>query len=876
MNTQTQRTQFYTFLFVLILLFGTSCSVNKNTLTSRNFHNLTARFNILFNGNESMKRAEKKMDKQYVDNYSEVLPIFKYGDPKMASKVSGDMDRSLEKAAKLIKLHSITTKPKYKKQRIPFLKRDKSFYNKPEYCKWVDDSYLLMGVANLYKHDFTKSVSALQYIINRFGEEPIVRDAKLWLARVHIEQQMYGDAENELNILNKEKELHKKFKREINLSYAHLYLSQKEYAKAIPYIQRVANKTRNKQRKARYKFILAQLYERAGNNHKAVIAYNEVVRLNPPYDMAFNAKINAILGTNKRLTDAERKLKKLLRDEKNYDYRDRIYYALGLLQLKQKNQNAALEQFLMATSVPESDRNIKALSFLEIARINFEKPNYLTAQAYYDSTMQFLDIRHDMYNDLKIKTDNLSGLVTHLQTIALQDSIQKIATMPERQRSQLINNIIEEVKRAEEAEKITQQQKQRYLPDQDNLNRTKASGSSFYFYNPSNVSIGVSEFKKKWGNRKKEDHWRRSNKTVIEKIIDVTDENTDEQTDKITDNKSPEFYIQHLPLTDSAMVVSHQKIRKAIMGAAETYKNKLEDYPESVNMYELFIERYPKNLEIPSVLYHLYLLNNESGEKTKANKYKQKLTTEHPESNYAKLFTNPNYIKQLQEEAREAERFYQTTYAYFTSASYTQVITNATAAEDKFPKNKLLDKFRFLKIMAEASTDNTETYAEKLRIFADYATDTDLKEQARMMLDVLASKNKAVAATEATLEEEIYTAKIEGEQVFVMSLMRKELGGDEIKFRILSFNIDNFTEKNYNIELIDFDTQIRLITLNGIKTKAEAIAYYHTIVKATSISKGLKDNDFHFFAITKANFVTLSADKDIKKYLRFFTKNYFK
>ena len=173
------------------------------------------------------------------------------------------------------------------------------------------------------------------------------------------------------------------------------------------------------------------------------------------------------------------------REFKNTDYNDVIFFTLGEIEEKEKNIPQALTYYNLSVRKSVSNPNQKALSFLKMAEINFDLTNYQPAEAYYDSTMQFLDTRHEAYDDLKIKTDNLSGLVEHLEAIATQDSLQMVAAMPDKQRSRFIGEIIEQVKRDEESAKIAEQQRQRYIPDQNDINRSKSRGSTFYFYNPS-------------------------------------------------------------------------------------------------------------------------------------------------------------------------------------------------------------------------------------------------------------------------------------------------------------------------------------------------------------------------------------------------------
>ena len=137
----------------LLLVFLASCSTQKNTPVTRFYHNVTSRYNVLFNGSESYNKGIKKMEETFQNDYAEILPVFMYGDADVAKAISSDMDRTIKKSSKLISLHSITVKPKVKNTKTLTTKQ-REFFSKKEFNNNVDDAYLLMGKAHFHKHDF--------------------------------------------------------------------------------------------------------------------------------------------------------------------------------------------------------------------------------------------------------------------------------------------------------------------------------------------------------------------------------------------------------------------------------------------------------------------------------------------------------------------------------------------------------------------------------------------------------------------------------------------------------------------------------------------------------------------------------------------------
>ena len=187
-------------LFITILLvFLAGCSTQKNTSVTRFYHNLTAKYNVLFNGSDSYNKGIKKMEEAYVHDYSEVLPVFLYGDPEIAKAIGSDMDRTIKKCSKLISLHSITVKPKVKNTKTLTTKRE--FFNKKEFNKFVDDAYLIMGKAHFHKHDFGLATETFRLLMNDFKNEPVVDETQLWLARTYNETGQFKNSEEILNLL---------------------------------------------------------------------------------------------------------------------------------------------------------------------------------------------------------------------------------------------------------------------------------------------------------------------------------------------------------------------------------------------------------------------------------------------------------------------------------------------------------------------------------------------------------------------------------------------------------------------------------------------------------------------------------------------------
>ncbi len=849
-----------TVAFIFSVLAINSCSTEKNTATTRTFHNLTAHYNVYFNGYESYNSGVKRVNEDYKDNYSEILPIFRYSDEKVVTIAVGDMDYAVTKAAKAITKHSITAKPKLKDRKNGQTKRDKEFMKKNEYCNWIDDSYLLMGKSNFYKQDYARAIRSFRRIINLYKKENTRFEATLWLVKTYIEQKKYSDASKYLSELEGDEKHPKKLDKEINLTFADLYMRQEDYTNAIVRLEAAIELTRKKKEKARYIFILAQLNYEIGNLDESADLYKKVIKMNPPYEMAFNAKINrATAFRNGDSKDIKRQLRKMLRDEKNEEYQDQIYFALANIEFNDGNEPEAIEYYKLSAQNSVSNDNQKALSFLALADIYFSKPKYLIAGDYYDSTMQYLNTEYSRYPQISKKASNLSSLVTYLREVQNQDSLQMVASWDETKRNKFINRLIQDVIEEERLAKEREEEMYERTYDNDGLNNNNNNqGGKWYFYNPSLVSRGANEFKKNWGTRKLEDDWRRSNKNTNtfvedEEIIDST---------RITDNKTVEYYLQDLPLNDSSLTASENKIIESLFGAAEVYEEKLQDYQEAINTYELLISRYPKNIYELESFYRLYKLCDKTGNTARSDYYKNQIITRYPNSRYAKILSDPNYILQIRAKEQKAISFYQNTLKKYNENKYSEVITDANSGTQSYPDSDTYPNFLFLKAKAYGSLGNLDSLYVIMKQIVEGYQSYEIAELAAEIITIVES---------GKFDTDIYTADSTVKHFYVLMVDKKnDMAGINFK---LKKHAANHSDSTYTTEIKTLNPQYKLIIVKSFIDQKDVMAFYNSVI-TNFILKDIPANEYEHFAMSKANLDVFMEDKITEKYLKFFNENY--
>lgn len=860
----------YISILLILTLVINSCSTEKNTTLSRFYHNTTGHFNIYFNGLESFKEAERKI-KDMPENYEVTLPIYKVENEEVPSLVGAEMDRAVKKSVKMIKLHSITVKPERKtpkkgKGAYTLSQKEIDFYNKTEFNNWVDDSYLLIGVAHYYKHDYYIGMKSMQLILNKFRNEEIRFDAMYWIARSHAAIGDHRDAINYITMLKEDKEYTGKFDTKIELLYADIFIKQKEYKKAIEKLEIVIKETKKKKERARLKYIQAQLNIKIDNKEEALRIFAEVIKMNPPYDMAFSAKINmakAYSTGSKGSEHLKKTLLKMLKDDKNIEYKDQIYFALAEIETKDDNKAQAEEYYKLSVKKSVSNVNQKALSYLALADINFDRRNYLTASNFYDSTMSFLDKKYADYDKISKKANNLSLLTDNLKIIMIQDSLQTVAKMDSVKRLEYINAIIAKIKADEIAAQNAGNMGNDIFSEGEYNPQGNQNAGKWYFYNPQILAVGKSEFKKKWGARKIEDNWRRKNKALIA----GTDEDGNggiDSSGRVTDNKKVEYYLQDLPLTDSLMKVSEDMVQKAMFNAGNVYDKQMKDYDEAIKSYEGLIKRDPKGSLVLESYFNLYLIHyNKTKDKARAEYYRKKILNEFPYSKYANILTDPNYLKKLEETKDKIDEIYAQAYNSYKNNEYQNVISKAEEAFKISDQNHLTAKFLYLKAMSFGNLGNTAKMKTILEELVLKHPNDKITPQAQDVLDMLNSGKH---------DPNYYTFNENTKHYYVATIDKNKAVADNIKFKLSSFYLGTYPKIKFTTDNVISTGGFMQIVVKELKNKEEAMGFYNKII-SENVLEGISAKYNHFI-ISEENYNKFMKLPIREKYIKFFNENY--
>jgi tetratricopeptide (TPR) repeat protein len=877
------------FLFIAGTLFLSGCSTKKNTLTRRTYHNITSHYNVYWNGMDNIRQGLKEHKLSLKDNYSLVLPVYNYGDKVSGTKMSQYADVAIKKASKAINKHSMV-------------------FSRKEYVKWIDDSYMLIGQAYFYKQDYTMARRTFEFVIKTYNYNEIKYEAMLWVARSNTQLGDFNKAESMLDMLlgkvNKG-EANQKYETDINLEYAQLQILQKTYDGAVPYLNRALELKPTSAMRLRCKYILAQIYQLGGDLEEASRYYVEVLKKATDYEMVFNAKINLAQCYDAKSGNREfivGKLMKMLKDDKNLEYQDQIYFALANISMKDSDTAAAIGFYKKSVAVSTKNNYQKAISSLSLADIYFEGKNYPDAQLYYDSTMQFLPKDYINYKELAQRTSTLTDLVKNLQIIERQDSLQKLATMTDAQRNQVIDKIIRDLVAAERQKQMEEQKRMasQYLPGQNPGQEQTAMGGSkegrWYFYNPTIMSSGFSTFRRKWGERKLEDNWFLTDKAVAvfaeegPAEEDTTGMPADSAKDgkkmlaKAKNPKERAYYLPDIPTTKEKIQASNEMIIEAFYQAGFIFVEGLGDYSNSIETFEKLLDRFPDNKYKMQAAYELCILYQQLQNNPKSDFYKNQILTLYPESDYAKLLVNPDYYKQINARQSEASKLYNDTYKAFTKQQYYMVINNGDIARARFRADSvLMPKFDYLRALAIGKIEVVDSLVSSMKkIIADYPK-SNVRPMAENVLAFLGPKKTTGGGTISqdsssvtpTAPAELYKFDPKAVHFYLLIVNDNLVDVEALKVKLSDYNSKYHDLENLMVNSLVLDNGRQMITVNNFDNNQSAITYILGIRDSKYIFTKLQNaGEYYDFVISVENYPVFYRNKDISQYLRFFEKFY--
>ena len=847
-------------ILLSILLVISSCSTKKKSWVNRQYHNTTAKFNGYFNGNESVRLGVKKLHEKHIDDFTDILSVYPTGDLKKAKKTHSYMDKAIKKGSIVIQRHSMKIKGK-------------------EYCKWIDDNYFMVGKSYFYKGEFDEAIKTFSFINNEYKKNEIIYKSSLWLIRSYIEKGDFSSAKSELDELMSNKRFPDKLEKQLAIVASDYYIQRGDYSQAVTELTNATQLIKRKRKKARYYYILAQLYQQDKNHKQAQKYYKLVLKSNPEYVMTFNAKMNlarSLESGNKDNKKMKEKLLKMTKDDKNKEYLDQIYFTLAEMDMKNKDTISAIENYTLSAVNSIQNNSQKAISFLKLGVIEFERSLYRSSKLYYDSTLFYMDSDFRMYEEASEKHEILSELINNLDVIELQDSLQMIAMLPKAEQNQMITQIIqaEVEKEREEAESERLRQQMSYQSGRNGGREEQfgnnTSGGKWYFYNPATLSFGMSEFRKKWGKRKLEDDWRRKDKKIISSF-EVDSSAIDSSAIATKNKKDPQFYLDQLPSSIEDFELSNTQIKEALFQVGTIYKEDLEEITKSTEVFSALYARFSDDEQYaPLSCYSIYLNHTDIDNKLEAQNSKQVLLERFPKSIYAQMLTNPDFKLEATNKLAKKELDYRAVFANYSLEEYQQVIDKTTVILE----NEYQSKYLFLRALSFLNKDEFDRGTEILNKLISLDADEKIVKEAQHILDALNDPSKMEKANELAIAGSPYLYRSILPQMIIIIIPKGAVDITYLKTLISDYHSQDFENEVFEISALLLGMDKHLLMIKTFDNTSDVMVYHEMFVLEESILKELNKSEHKVMAISFENFQEFYKNKDEDGYHNFFKKNY--
>ena len=907
---------------VALVALLASCSTEKNTSRSRWWHSFNARYNTYYNGSVAYIDASLEKENGNKDNFTEMIPMYTVGNKKSRELGKANYDKAIEKCEKAIKLHSITKRPEWTKSRRK-TERDIEWLSRKEYNPFLWKAWMLMGRSQFYQGAFDEAASTFSYMCRLYATQPAIYGrARAWLAKSYIEQDWLYDAEDVIRNMQRDS-IHWRAQKEWDFTYADYYIHTGDYDKAIPYLKKSIDHEMRKKQKARLCFLLGQIYAATGKNAEAYKAFKSVVRKNPPYELEFNARIamTEVMGASqaKKMVG---KLKRMAASDKNKDYLDQVYYAIGNIYLAQKDTMKAISNYEKGNKKATRSGIEKGVLLLKLGDLYWQQEKFSDAQRCYGEAIGLLDKDRKDYEQLSARSKVLDELVPYTDAIHLQDSLQALAKMSEKDRNAAIDRVIAELKRQEkeqkrlEDEKNAQQTMQRNgaTGNRNNTNRNNTAQTQqnnrqnavWYFYNAMAVQQGKQAFEKLWGKRENTDNWQRVNKTVVGNLNgDAEMELTEEQKDSIAkaelaqdsleqlkdsaqnDPHKREYYLAQIPFTEDQVATSNLTIMDGLYNSGVIFKDKLDNLDLSKKQFTRLETQYPDFEQKADMYYHLFLLYSRLGQHDVAAGYVEKLKAEYPDNQWTILLTDPYFKENAQFGVHIEDSLYAATYEAFKADRLSEAKANAQISATRFPLGENRDKFLFIGGLAKLNDGDSKGCVDDMKAVVEKFPQSKLAEMAGMIVNgVNAGKplhgarfdlgdvwtrRTAVLADSDSINAKTFDAERNTEFVFMLAYVPDSVDENKLLYQMAKVNFTHYVVRNFDLAIEDANG-LRRMVVRGFRNYDEALQYARGLSEQAGLQQLL--SGCKAIVISDKNLPLLGTNFSYADYQDFYDKNF--
>jgi tetratricopeptide (TPR) repeat protein len=905
---------------MLTVLITIGCSTKKNTSATRRWQAFTANYNTYYNATLAYIDGSLEKEENNSDNFTETIPLYTVGNKGSKEIGKGNFEKAIEKCEKAIQLHSIKRRPEWPPGKRK-TDKDREWLARKEYNPFLWKAWLLMGRSQFYEGAFEDAASTFSFMSRLYATQPsIYGRARAWLAKCYIEQGWLYDAEDVINQM-KHDTIHWQARKEWDYTMTDYYLHSGDYNRAIPYLKKVIKHEMRRKQKAREWYLMGQIEEQLGHKDLAYKAYHNIIKLNPPYQLEFNARIamTEVVGQTNAMKMIKR-LKGMARSDKNKDYLDQVYYAIGNLYLTRRDTASAISAYEKGNVGATRTGIEKGVLLLKLGDLYWNKEKYSDAQRCYGEAIGLLDKERPDYAQLSQRSTVLDELVPFTEAVHLQDSLLVLSTASEKDRNAAIDRTIEALKKKEKEEKERQAEANAQMAAQNGTggsdlayntntkkntttttNQTTTQSGEWYFYNPMAISQGKSAFQKQWGQRKNEDNWQRSNKTVVAGVNGGNEENGDNnvaesqadttkaKTDTLqNDPHNREYYLAQIPFTDEQKTASNNIIKDGLFNEGVIFKDKLDNLQLSEKALRRLTDHYPDYEGMDEAYYHLFLLYSREGKFDVADQYIDKLKKQFPQSKWTTVLTNPYFKENAQFGVQLEDSLYAATYDAFRADKSSEVEANTHISEKRFPLGANRDKFVFISGMNRLNNGDTESCLKAMNEVVEKYPQSTLAELAGMIINGVKAGRKlrgakfdignvwqrrtSVMADSDSIKSKKFSIERNTAFTFMIVYQPDSVDQNRLLFELAKYNFTSYLARNFEIEM-EQSGDLNRMKISGFANYDEALQYARAIYMQKSLVRAIGSRG-RTIIISDDNIPLLGAQFSYDDYDKFYALHF--
>lgn len=905
---------------ITLMMVGVSCSTQHNTSSTRFWHAFNARYNTYFNGNQAYIAGALEKENGNKDNYTELIPFYTVANKSNRETGKANFDIAITKAQKAIKQHSIKKRPTWNKNRAK-TEKDMEWLNRREYNPFIWKAWMLMGRSQFNQGQFDEAAATFSYMARLFRTQPgIYGKARAWLAKCYVQQEWIYDAEDVIRNMMRDS-IDWRAQREWDRTLADYYIHTLDYEKAAPYLrQSIRHEMRSKQR-ARLWYLYGQILAAMGRNEEAYNAFRHVVRQNPPYELEFNARISMTeVMSQGHYKKKISKLRAMARSDKNAEYLDQVYYAMGNVYLAEKDTMNAIYSYEKGNAKATRSGIEKGVLLLHLGDLYWQIERFSDARRCYGEAIGLLDKDRKDYAELSKRSKILDELCPHTDAVQLQDSLQALAKMDEKERNEAIDRVITALKKKEKEEEKERLQKE--LDSRGDREESNSAGnqpaqrtptintpgeqSTWYFYNPMAVQQGKQQFQRTWGKRENADDWQRRNKTVLAFSSEDTSEGTEtEHSDSLSTDSIPqdvtkedttsldphkrEYYLAQIPFTEEQLAESNKILSDGLFNSGIIFKDKLDNLPLSEKQFTRLSRDFPGYEKMDEAWYHMFLLYSRKNNHDYAAIFIDSLKQRYPDSQWTKILTDPYFKEDALYGAHIEDSLYSDTYEAFRNDQFATVSSNYELSSHRFSMDAHRDKFIFITGLSVLNNGDPDSCLTMMRqVVKDYPQSEVASLAGMIVKGVEAGRRlrgakfdigdiwnyrSTVLAGDSTAEERHFTADRMTEFKFVMTYAPDSLNENQLLYELARYNFTNFLVRNFDIEIEDFSGMHRMI-ISGFRNFDEALMYTRMLYRNTAVMSLARTS--RNIIISQQNLPLLGVTYSYNEYDEFYDKNFSK